>query len=337
MGLLSHTNGASVSGFRGYSIGSSVPNSRQVVSGLSPANSDPVVILPNPEGEYLYSGGGYQIAQLWAEIQTGESFEELIQRLVLKPIGMRKSSFAIINTKAENVQNYALAHDYDGSVIGGGWYVHPEQAAAGLWTTPQDYAEFVLDLMKAAKGRESSTIRTSVAKEILAPVIAENGMGLGVQIRQGEVRLMKSGLNQGFISTFMAFPERGDVIVVMTNSRKGFPMVGDVNRTANQVYGWPSLPLIFHKRSLVYEDELSRLEGEYSKNRQDGIAFKLAQNGDLLAGNTPSGYRFNLVKIGEDRFVDPADAEVATFSFDADGKLTMSSGAETYVNVSDAD
>lgn len=334
--LLSHTNGATVSGFRGYPIGSSMPDSKQIVSGLSPANSDPVVILPNPESERRYSGGGYQIAQLWAETKTGESFEHLMQRLVIKPVEMPNSTFSIVNTDVEDVQNHALAHDYDGSVIGSGWYVHPEQAAAGLWTTPKDYAKFVLHLMRAAKGQENSGIRTSVAKEILTPVIKENGMGLGVQTRQGEMRLMKSGLNQGFICTFMAFPERGDVIVAMTNSKKGFPMIGDINRTANQVYGWPSSPLIFHKRSSVDEKELSQFIGDYSESNQQGVAFTLTQGDNLLIGTTPSGYRFNLVKIGENTFVDPADAEVATFSFDAEEKLIFVSGKKTYVSVSDA-
>jgi len=334
-GLLSHTNGATVSGFRGYPIGSTIPSSKQIVSGLTPANSDPVVIFPNPDGERRYSGGGYQIAQLWAETKTGESFEQLMQRLVLAPLEMRSSSFAIINKVTEDTQNFALAHDYDGTVIGGGWFVHPEQAAAGLWTTPEDYAKFVLHLMKAARAYESSSIRTSVAKKLLTPVMGENGMGLGIQARQGEERLMKSGLNQGFICTFMAFPERGDVMVAMTNSRKGFPMIGDVNRTANQAYGWPSSPPIFHKRSPIDKEELSSLVGEYTESNEQDIAFSLTHNDRVLIGMTPSGYQFSLVKIGENTFVDPSDAEVAVFSFDADRNLKLVSGEKTYIAVRD--
>lgn len=336
-GLLSHTNGATVGGYRGYPIGSNLPDSRQIVSGIPPANSDPVTILANPQGERRYSGGGYQIAQLWAETVTGESFEQLMQRLVMKPIGMTNSSFSVVEPDTAKNGDYAQAFDGYGNVIGGGWYLHPEQAAAGLWTTPTDYARFILHLMGAAQGRNDSVIRPSVAQEVIKPVINEAGMGLGIQTRQGETRLMKSGLNQGFICTFMAFPERGDVIVVMTNSKSGFPMVGDVNRTANQVYGWPSSPLIIHNRMSVDENELSQLVGDYSVKGVADIAFSLTHDGSTLIGTTPSGYRFDLVKIGENQFVDPADAEVASFSIGMDERLQISSGEEIYVRVNNSD
>lgn len=336
-GLLSHTNGATVSGFRGYAVGSNLPDSRQIVSGVSPANSKPVTIMPNPQAERRYSGGGYQIAQLWAETITEESFEQLMQRLVLKPIGMTNSSFTVVEPDAVKSANYAQAFDGYGAVIGGGWYLHPEQAAAGLWTTPSDYTKFVLHLMGAAQGRDDSAIRPSVAKEVLTPVINETGMGLGIQTRQGEIRLMKSGLNQGFICTFMAFPERGDVIVTMTNSKSGFPMIGDVNRTANQAYGWPSSPLIVHDRLSVNENELFQLAGDYSVKGDTNIAFSLTHDGSTLIGTTPSGYRFDLVKIGENQFVDPADAEIATFSKGTDERLQISSGEEIYMRINSSD
>lgn len=336
-GLLSHTNGATVSGFQGYAVGSDLPNSIQIVSGIAPANSKPVIIMTNPQGERRYSGGGYQIAQLWAETVTGESFESLMQRLVMKPTGMTNSSFSLVEPDEVKAANYAQAFDGNGSVIGGGWYLHPEQAAAGLWTTPTDYMKFVLHLMGAAQGRDDSVLRTSVAKEVLAPVINETGMGLGIQTRQGEIRLMKSGLNQGFICTFMAFPERGDVIVTMTNAKSGFPMVGDVNRSASQAYGWPSLPLIVHDRLSVDQAELSQLVGDYSVEGDLNIAFSLTHDGRTLIGTTPSGYRFDLVKIGEKQFIDPADAEIATFSTGTDERLQISSGEEIYVRINSSD
>lgn len=330
--LLSHTNGATVSGFRGYAIGSPLPSSAQIVAGSDPANSDPVIVTSSPGANRKYSGGGYQIAQLWAETITGETFEDLMQRLVLDPVGMPHSSFAIKVPGDPGTENYITARDYDGSVMGGGWFLHPEQAAASLWTTPSDYARFVLALMGAANDLDSP-IRKSVAKEMMSPVIDENGMGMGIQTRQGETRLMKSGMNQGYICTFMAFPGRGDVIVTMTNSRKGFPMVGDINRTANVAYGWPSSPLIYHKRQASKAEDLSNFVGDFVKQGETEIVFTLSHDEKTLLGKTPGGYKFKLVKIGDNSFVDPADAEVAEFSLTDDGALIMSSGETVYVRV----
>lgn len=187
--------------------------------------------------------------------------------------------------------------------------------------------------MAAEQGRDDSPIRSSVARAVMTPLTGENALGLGVQTRQDQTRLIKSGLNQGFICNFMAFPERGDVIVTMTNSRKGFPMVGDVNRTANQAYDWPSSPLIVHKRASVTHEELNPLSGAYAQRGETEIAFTLKPTDRVLMGTTPSGYQFELIKIEENTFVDPADAEIATLSSNETGRLTLTSGGTDYIRI----
>lgn len=336
-GLLSHTNGTSISGFPGYPAEAPIPTSFQIVAGTTPANTDPVVVDANPAGKRKYSGGGYQVAQLWAETVTGEPFDRLMRRLVLEPVGMSHSTFAVRDVAPDESQNIARAHDFDGSEIAGGWHIYPEQAAAGLWTTPSDYARFVLALMAASEGRSERGVRESVASAMLNPVADEYGLGIGIQTRQDEIRLTHSGLNRGYICNFMAFPARGDVIVTMTNSAKGFPMVGDVNRTANVVYGWPSSPLIVKNRAPVTTKELDRFAGSYAVQGTTDAVFELNSGGDKLTGTTPAGYVFDLVKIGEDEYIDPRDGEIATFSESENGGQVVSSGGTLYVRISPPD
>ena len=40
----------------------------------------------------------------------------------------------------------ARAHDRTGARMGDPWHVYPEQAAAGLWTTPTDLARFAIEV-----------------------------------------------------------------------------------------------------------------------------------------------------------------------------------------------
>ncbi|MEO0451243.1 MAG: serine hydrolase domain-containing protein, partial [Pseudomonadota bacterium] len=80
--LLSHTNGATVSGFPGYPPSGPVPTNLDLIRGSESSNTDPVTFTPIEEGVRRYSGGGYQIAQAWAEEASGEDFALLMDRLI---------------------------------------------------------------------------------------------------------------------------------------------------------------------------------------------------------------------------------------------------------------
>lgn len=91
-GLLSHSAGVTVHGFRGYALGEEVPNLQQILDGEWPANSPPIRVDTVPGTKRRYSGGGYMIVQqrgqgvviltngdngdaLWREILNGVSVE----------------------------------------------------------------------------------------------------------------------------------------------------------------------------------------------------------------------------------------------------------------------
>ena len=61
--LLSHTAGTSVHGFPGYPASGPWPTLTQVLNGLPPANTFPVIVDLFPGMQFRYSGGGTTIAQ----------------------------------------------------------------------------------------------------------------------------------------------------------------------------------------------------------------------------------------------------------------------------------
>lgn len=91
--LLSHSAGISVHGFAGYADGERVPRLVDVLKGTPPANSAPVVIERQPGAGFQYSGGGYCIVQQLLEDVETKPFEDIMNRLVLAPCGMKHSTF----------------------------------------------------------------------------------------------------------------------------------------------------------------------------------------------------------------------------------------------------
>jgi len=334
-GLLSHTNGATVGGFRGYTPDEAVPSTAGVIEGQG--NSDPVVIEPNPDRERRYSGGGYTIAQYWVEQVTGKSFEAVMRRLILDPLGMTRSTFVSLPPAAFDRENVAPATETNGEPIEGGWHLHPEQAAASLWSTPSEYLRFLAAVMGALDGEASTGIAPEVARALVTPVADGYGLGIGVAEIDGATRLTHSGSNIGYKSNFMAYPASGDAIVTVANAQNGWPMVGDIGRTANVEYGWPMRPLIERPRLDASAAELAAFTGDYKATGDDSLMVTLTAEAPVMLGSTPSGYRFRLIRTGEATFIDPQDGQEGTFVTDESGVVSVTFGGRTFKRVSSSD
>jgi CubicO group peptidase (beta-lactamase class C family) len=332
-GLLSHTAGATVGGFPGYSVDEEVPTNLEVIQGSDRTNTDAVIIDFDPDNPRRYAGGGYQIAQLWAETVSGEAFPELMRRLVLDPVGMERSTFVQDRPEPDG-SGYAFAHDGDGAPIEGGWHVYPELAAAGLWTTAPEYLRFALALMAAEGGDETVGVSPEIARAMSTPVVETFALGMGSEISFEERRWRKGGSNRGFRSYVMMFPDRGDAIVVMTNGDNGFPMLGDINRTANQVYGWPALEPRREERFPVDPAALDRLAGTYLFGVSGDPILELTVGEGELSGRFNGGDAFRLVPISVDVFIDPNDAQEVSFEV---GEGTVTARSQGYVFTKPAD
>jgi CubicO group peptidase (beta-lactamase class C family) len=92
--IFSHTAGLTVGGFPGYQVGKPVPSLVQMLDGTAPANTPPIRSFEAPGGAFAYSGGGYLVAQLAIVEAGGKPYPELLDQLVLRPAGMRQSTFA---------------------------------------------------------------------------------------------------------------------------------------------------------------------------------------------------------------------------------------------------
>ncbi|MEL7197929.1 MAG: serine hydrolase domain-containing protein [Pseudomonadota bacterium] len=330
--LLSHSAGTTISGFPGYDPEDAIPSTLDIALGRNGSTTPGIQIDPAHIGQRIYSGGGFHLTQLWAETVSGEPFPDLMDRLVLEPVGMKRSTFDLIAPGDERAANLALGFGEEGLPAEGGWLLYPQGAAAGMWSTPSDYGLFMSALIASVTKNEDRGIHPDVGREVLTPAIGFTGLAVGFQIRQGQVRLSNSGDNRGYWNHTMSFPARGDVIVVMTSGPGGFILMGDINRTAAEVYDWPALPLIERERMALSEEERGELPGRYVHPETGEPAFDISIDQDgkiILTTDQPANsiYSYNgsfeLVKTGTNTFTNTRFANELTVQRTEDGEVSI--------------
>jgi CubicO group peptidase (beta-lactamase class C family) len=236
--ILTHSAGLGVSGFHGYAAGEPVPTLLQVLDGAAPANSGAVRVEHVPGSGQWYSGGGFTVAQLLVAEATGRPFEAALRDLVLAPAGMARSTFQQ-PLPASLQRSAASGHDVRGAPLPGRWRTHPEQAAAGLWSTPSELARLAIAIQRAVAGEEGGILTPAMAKEMLTTQMGPSGLGFVVRGSGAQRIFRHAGSNMGFRATMIAFVEGGGGAVVMTNGDAGDALANEIFGSISRAYGWP--------------------------------------------------------------------------------------------------
>ena len=241
-GLMSHTSGTGDGfGFPGYSPDAPLPTLPQILDGQAPSNLRPVRLERPPLTGFKYSGGAVMIQQLALMDAVGRPFADIARDWVLTPIGMTSSTYEQPLPAARQKQA-ALAHGRTGERMDAPWHVYPEQAAAGLWTTPTDLAKFLIETQETLAGRSNRVLSRASMLEMVTPV----GVGpfaVGFQIaKQGEGwYFMHGGSNWGYQCNMSAHRLKGYGLVIMTNSDSGGALMQELGRRIQQAYKWDVL------------------------------------------------------------------------------------------------
>jgi CubicO group peptidase (beta-lactamase class C family) len=180
-----------------------------------------IQVTDPPGSVFRYSGGGYCVVQKVMEDVTGEPFEEIMNRIELEPLQMSRSHFRQPPME-EETGNMAHGYSWKKTVAyGGRWGVFPQKAAAGLWTTPQDLARWIIAVQKARSGVSTGPISPAIAEEFLNPRF-DGGMGTGIFLDgEGENRgFFHGGETLGYGARFGAGVFKGRGWVIMTNAEK---------------------------------------------------------------------------------------------------------------------
>ena len=240
--LLAHVSGADDGfGFPGYDPAGPWPTLVQILAGEKPSNVGPVLFGRPPFAAYKYSGGGFTILQLALADAIGKPFAELMREMVLDPLGMADSTFEQ-PPPPRIAATTARGHGVDGESMDAKWRVHPEQAAAGLWTTPTDLARFVIEIQQALRGPAGRVLAHASAREMVTPVgVGPFAAGLVIARRGEGWYVHHGGANWGFRCAIVAHVRQGYGVVVMTNSDSGGAILREVEARVAAAYGWDLL------------------------------------------------------------------------------------------------
>lgn len=301
--LLSHTAGMTVSGFGGYSIREPIPTTVQILNGAYPANSLPVKATIFPGKHARYSGGGFIVAQLILEDKFRQPFYAVMDTLLLSPLNLRSSTFEQPISKLKQPLA-ATGYVLDYQPVNGGCDIHPEMAAAGLWTTPLDLAKMILEMQKATQGK-SDFISAKTANEMLTKQNTDaTGIGIGFWLYQNthgdSLLFTHAGGNDGFQSLFFGYKSLGKGVVVMINSSNDYELMYEVIRSVALEYNWPDKFISGAKKFDINDELLNEYAGKYSFDNDGEIIIK--KDGSTLSLEMPSQNPIHLIAEGEDKF-----------------------------------
>ncbi len=181
---------------------------------------DDVRITMEPGQQRSYSNGGFTILQLVIEEITGESFSAYMQRAVLDPLGMSSSTF---QWRADMQGSTAVEYDDAGRPMPNSLIT--ERAAGGLYSTATDMARFMAAGMDGPDGEvpgrgvlmpETFSLMTS---DFILPDNMRASLGYEVETLDGATGIGHGGSNAGTSTQFLTLPDRGEGIVVLSNSR----------------------------------------------------------------------------------------------------------------------
>ncbi|KAK5117171.1 hypothetical protein LTR85_008939 [Meristemomyces frigidus] len=248
--LVSHTSGLSQHGFQGYIH--DLPTAEDVLAGRPPSNTPKVRFNSIPGAQFSYSGGGFLVLQLFLEQVMGMPFPEIMQEVVLKPLGMLRSRYGAL---ASDERNYAKAHYTAYTAVGVEYYRLVELAAAGLWTTPTDLLKAVAAIQQSLH-TDTGFLRQETAKLMLTRIpqtdeVYSMALGWGAD---SSVFGHAGSNDPGF--TCYAFGSHGGVVnagqgadelqvppgngmVVMTNSSNGDAAYQKMISAVFYMKGWP--------------------------------------------------------------------------------------------------
>ena len=246
--LLSHSAGLTVHGFPGYDRKDKIPTLPEVLDGKSPANTPAVRSFMEPDVKFQYSGGGTTISQLIIQDITQQPYDKFVYENVLKPIGMQ-NSFYSQPPSDDKAKLCATGYYQNGEAVNNKFHVYPEQGAAGLWMTPSDLCNYIIETQLAYEGKSAKVLNQEMTKLRLTPY-KDRSSALGVFIEERKDRgllplnyesakyFQHGAGNEGFSGQYYgSLDGKGNGIAIFLNNSSS-PIMYEVINSVARAYKW---------------------------------------------------------------------------------------------------
>jgi CubicO group peptidase (beta-lactamase class C family) len=184
----------------------------------------PMSVAFEPGTGFRYSGEGFLMLQRAFERELQTDLDRFSRQQLIEPLGLRNTRYVW----DDRLQAQAsCGHDKTGQVKTSRRYYEQANAAYSLYTTAEDYAKFLVEIMREDRSAAHS-LSDATRTEMLAAVShredqeADWGLGWGLRTVDGRRQVYHSGSNgTGFRCYSEFFPQTGDGLVIMTNAISG--------------------------------------------------------------------------------------------------------------------
>jgi CubicO group peptidase (beta-lactamase class C family) len=224
-------------------------------SGIEPVPGEnrPPQLVFSPGERCEYSPHGFDILQLAVERAAGEKITPMMERMLLKPFGMTRSAMGWseeyaksgargYNDKGERKQTFdervwRMSAEERAKSLAPYPFESVPNAAAGLHSTPSDYARFLIEAMRPAN--DGFHLSAAMVTKMLTPHVRVHGfdllywgLGFSIQRPQSGPESFWHGGDWGIFQHYaVGYRGDGSALVVMTNT-KGFAAVREVAERA---------------------------------------------------------------------------------------------------------
>jgi CubicO group peptidase (beta-lactamase class C family) len=178
-------------------------------------------LLSEPGTKFEYSNLGYVIAGAMAERVTNESWEQLIGRIVFKPLGMKSAGFGGTGTLGEIDQPWPHTADGKPTSSNGPKVDNPEVMgpAGTIHCSLSDWAKFIADQLRGERMARALLRPWTYKKLHTPPFGGDYALGWGVAQRDwgGGTVLTHAGSNTMNFAVVWIAPARDFAVLITTN------------------------------------------------------------------------------------------------------------------------
>jgi CubicO group peptidase (beta-lactamase class C family) len=195
----------------------------------------PLPIYFKPGMKFSYSGEGFYYLQRVVESIIKEPIETFARNSLFDELGFESTSFIWTEQIASRI---STGHDSSGNCLKKSKYLHANSAYT-LYTTPDEYAKFIIEIIKSSKSKNVSLSEKTI-QEMLIPQIRSDirevtdrpgrslglfsyrGLGWAIDSTITGNIIYHSGSNQTGFRCYSQFnAKEGSGVVIMTNGANG--------------------------------------------------------------------------------------------------------------------
>ncbi len=215
--------------------------------------------------------------------------------------------------------NVANGFDENGGAVPGGWYVQPQYASSGIWSTAPDLAKYLVEIQKAIKGKSKILSQQSALQMADKNFRFPGGPVPKLPVKD-HMMFGQTSHNHGYMTFLECSVTSGRGIVIMTNSDNGQQLITEILNGIDKVYQW-GIHLPDYRIQLTSE-QLKAFEGKYQFNvNKDAYMQVIAKDDYLLVKLLWAGEEYKIFPTSDLNFFAEVQGIPVRFVRGDDGKI----------------